>query len=186
MWAVVLRTALSACAPTGASDFREQHLADLSRYCAACWRNARLPMDHWPDCTQEVFRRLLERVPAGQWNLLLKNDTEERRELVRAIDAVRKRLQRDRHRTQTGEDWASEIASPQTQQCDENRQELDSASQKLLTQRQRQIVSLTRAGWSVPEIAENLTTTCDRVSDEKYKAIQKRRKYFAGRGELNV
>ena len=71
-------------------------IADMSRYCATCWRNARLPMDCWSDCTQEVFRRLLERVPTDAWNQVLRGEGEERREFLRAIDTVKKRTQRAR------------------------------------------------------------------------------------------
>ncbi len=48
------------------------------------------------DCTQEVCCRLLGKARAGQLdlNLVLADDTAERRELVRAIDMVRKRVQR--------------------------------------------------------------------------------------------
>src|SRR5437588_6310716 len=69
-------------------------IQDLSRYCTACWRNARLHPDSWNDCTQEVFCRLLERVAPEAWGTLLQSEGEDRRELVRAIDAVKKRTQR--------------------------------------------------------------------------------------------
>src|SRR4051794_37694889 len=96
--AMVLGTALTAFTPVTSVaapvEPEGRIVADLGRYCTACWRNARLPVDLWGDCTQEVFRRLLERVPATQWDQLLALDTPERRELVRAIDAVKKRTQR--------------------------------------------------------------------------------------------
>ena len=69
---------------------------DIQRYCTVCWRNARLDPGLWDDCTQEVCCRLLSKARAGQLdlNLVLAEDTSERRELVRAIDMVRKRVQR--------------------------------------------------------------------------------------------
>src|SRR5215469_8324291 len=69
---------------------------DIQRYCTVCWKNARLDPGLWDDCTQEVCCRLLGKVRSGQLdlNLVLAEDTEERRELVRAIDMVRKRVQR--------------------------------------------------------------------------------------------
>src|SRR5215203_118207 len=69
---------------------------DIQRYCTACWRNARLDPGLWDDCTQEVCCRLLGKARAGQLdlNLVLGDDTPERRELIRAIDMVRKRVQR--------------------------------------------------------------------------------------------
>ena len=65
---------------------------DIQRYCTACWRNARLDPGLWDDCTQEVCCRLLGKVRVGQLdlNLVMAEDTPERRELVRAIDMVRK------------------------------------------------------------------------------------------------
>src|SRR5436305_15099247 len=74
MMAVVLGTALSAMpssAIAGAPSCPETTLkaiADMNRYCSTCWRNARLPMDSWTDCTQEVFKKLLERVPQDGWD----------------------------------------------------------------------------------------------------------------------
>ena len=69
---------------------------DIQRYCTVCWRNARLDPRLWDDCTQEVCCRLLTKARDGQLDLtlVLADDTPERRELVRAIDMVRKRVQR--------------------------------------------------------------------------------------------
>src|SRR5579883_1141232 len=69
---------------------------DIQRYCTVCWRNARLDPRLWDDCTQEVCCRLLTKAREGQLDLtqVLAEDTPERRELVRAIDMVRKRVQR--------------------------------------------------------------------------------------------
>src|SRR5262249_51769500 len=102
MMAVVLGTALStlpspALANDGANPNGETTLkaiADMNRYCSTCWRNARLPMDSWTDCTQEVFKKLLERVPQNSWDRVLQTEGNERREFLRAIDAVKKRTQR--------------------------------------------------------------------------------------------
>src|SRR3954451_2383034 len=71
---------------------------DIQRYCTVCWRNARLDPGLWDDCTQEVCCRLVGKARAGQLDLngVLAEDTPERRELVRAIDMVRKRVQRSR------------------------------------------------------------------------------------------
>src|SRR4051812_12709825 len=92
--AVVLGTALSAlgAAPGTAAGLPEgtvRAVSDISRYCTTCWRNAHLSQESWTDCTQEVFVRLLERVSPDAWCLVLKEDGEERREFLRAIDAVK-------------------------------------------------------------------------------------------------
>src|ERR1700722_16653334 len=93
--AMVLGTALTALVPSSLPASPET-VSDISRYCAACWRNARLPADRWSDCTQDVFVRLLERVAPDAWNRVLADDGDERREFLRAIDAVKKRTQRGR------------------------------------------------------------------------------------------
>src|SRR5713226_9577925 len=77
--AMVLGTALTALGPTaGAASAEETTRAvqDISRYCTTCWRNARLHPDCWPDCTQDVFSRLLERVPADGWDRVLRDEGE--------------------------------------------------------------------------------------------------------------
>src|SRR4051812_40718665 len=84
--AMVLGTALSV-APgqaQAASERAQEAAGDMARYCSTCWRNARLPGDSWADCTQEVFRRLLERVPTEAWDRVLGDEGEERREFLRA------------------------------------------------------------------------------------------------------
>src|SRR5438874_1182076 len=100
--AMVLGTALAAFgqpASAQAAEISPGAVNDVSRYCTACWRNARLPVDRWGDCTQEVMTRLLERVPVSSWNRALANESAERREFLRAIDTVKKRHQRERARS---------------------------------------------------------------------------------------
>ena len=86
--AVVLGTALSAGSAEAcrsvSSHSDSAAVTDISRYCTACWRNARLNPDCWADCTQEVFVRLLERLSPDDWSLALKGDGNERREFFRA------------------------------------------------------------------------------------------------------
>src|ERR1700732_1090480 len=99
LMAVVLGTALAPLAPeapANASEISPQAINNISKYCTVCWRNARLPQDQWSDCTQEVLTRLLQNLPAKAWTRVLGNETEERREFIRAIDAVKKRYQRGR------------------------------------------------------------------------------------------
>src|SRR5947208_931677 len=96
MMAVVLGAALTVgVAPVEAAASPQQEatlkaIQAMDRYCTACWRNARLPATCWDDCTQEVFRRLLQRVPTNAWSTLLASEGPERKEFLRAIDAVKK------------------------------------------------------------------------------------------------
>ena len=54
-------------------------------------------------------------------------------------------------------------------------EQIVSASESCLSDRQQRILSLMRDGWRVGEIAEELQIPQARVSDEKYKAIVKLR-----------
>jgi RNA polymerase sigma factor (sigma-70 family) len=154
-------------------------LADLSRYCAVCWRNARLPLDCWSDCTQEVFMRLLERVPLAAWSKLLDNDCVERREFVRAIDTVKKRVQRSRKSVAHPVEIVPDAAAADRARLAEDREELQRASEKVLSGRQQTILRRCCAGHSIVDIATELGIGVERVSDEKYKAIRKLREHLA-------
>jgi RNA polymerase sigma factor (sigma-70 family) len=176
MVAVVLGTALAAGEAQAGPDPRA--VQDISRYCQACWRNARLPADRWGDCTQEVFTRLLERVDSDKWLAVLKDDeTAERREFLRAIDAVKKRVQRARKFGALSPELADARGRGENSVRDD-REAVAHAAREVLGQRQRRILELTAAGWAVPEIADELKTTPERVSDEKYKAVRKLQHYF--------
>jgi RNA polymerase sigma factor (sigma-70 family) len=142
-----------------------------------CWRNARLPADRWDDCTQQVFTRLLERVEPAKWSTLLADETDDRREFIRAIDAVKKRTQRARKYADLSADVGDE-RNRSGSHLREQREAVDQAANQVLSPRQRKIVELTCDGWAVPEIATELKTTPERVSDEKYKAIRKLRTHL--------
>lgn len=163
---------------------------DIQRYCAVCWRNARLDPGLWDDCTQEVCCRLLGKARAGELdlNLVLADDTAERRELVRAIDMVRKRVQRAR-RLQPLDDQST--PGPDLDRRDRERQELgeilEAARRAVLSPRQDRIVELWTRGWNVPEISRTLGLSSARVSDEKYKALRKLERHLADRrDDLNL
>ena len=175
--AVVLGTALTAFGSTGESTL--QAIADMGRYCTTCWRNARLPADSWTDCTQEVFRRLLERLPADAWQRVLAGDGDERREFLRAIDTVKKRSQRSRK-------WAGHdmehVADPRGEGLADEREAVERAAREWLSPRQRRILQMSFEGWAVHEMAQELGLPVERVSDEKYKAIRKLRAHLADAG----
>jgi ATP/maltotriose-dependent transcriptional regulator MalT len=149
---------------------------DIQRYCTVCWRNARLDPRLWDDCTQEVCCRLLTKARGGQLDLtqVLAEDTPERRELVRAIDMVRKRVQRTkRFKPLDGLTTpTSDLDQRQRNQL-ELGEILESARRAVLSRRQDRIIELWMRGWSVPEIGTELELPLTRVSDEKYKALRK-------------
>jgi RNA polymerase sigma factor (sigma-70 family) len=181
MVAMVLGTALAA-APSRASASQTaapgaKAVTDISKYCQTCWRNARLPADRWQDCTQEVFVRLLERVETDKWgSVLVDSETMERREFLRAIDAVKKRTQRARKFAGLSPDQPDHRLVNTTTK--DERDAVAKAANEVLSPRQRRLLDLTADGWSVPEIAKELGTTVERVSDEKYKAVKKLQHYL--------
>ncbi len=186
MMAVVLGTAMTAgegqaSAPrdsvAASADVSSDAVRDITRYCQVCWRNARLPADRWDDCTQLVFTRLLERVAPDKWAGLLRDEDENRREFIRAIDAVKKRTQRARKYTDLSLDVADNRNRTDSY-VREQREAIELAATEVLSERQRKIVELTADGWAVPDIAVELRTTPERISDEKYKAIRKLRSHL--------
>lgn len=189
MMAMVLGTAISALGSSSAqarADIPPTAIDNVARYCTACWRNARLPADRWGDCTQEVFSRLLTTVDAKGWQMLLARDSEQRRELIRAIDAVKKQATRDRKRTVPLTCVVNDDRDSGDRIRAEVRDALDLASSELLSDRQRRIIDMSFDGWTVQDIARELALGTERVSDEKYKAVRKLRDYFTRVDALNA
>jgi hypothetical protein len=155
---------------------------DIQRYCTVCWRNARLDPRLWDDCTQEVCCRLLGKARDGQLDLtqVLADDTPERRELVRAIDMVRKRVQRTK-KFQPLDNFTTPVTDLDHRERDrlELGEILEAARHAVLTVRQDRIIELWMRGWSVPEIGAELKLPVTRVSDEKYKALRKLESHLA-------
>jgi RNA polymerase sigma factor (sigma-70 family) len=174
--AFLVGAALSAM--PAAADGGEVAVRDISRYCTACWRNARLQPDCWSDCTQEVFSRLLERLNPERWTNVLKLESEERREFLRAIDAVKKRTQRA-HRVAPLVEEAADGRQADRDGVEEQRRWVMDEAQRSLTSRQTDILQKSLDGWSVQEIASEMALPPARVSDEKYKAIRKLREVAA-------
>ena len=173
MVAVVLGTAIAASSAEGSTGPNPKAVQDISKYCQTCWRNARLPNDRWQDCTQEVFVRLLERIEAEKWDAVLKDDeTTERREFIRAIDAVKKRTQRARKFANVTSDVA-EYRNRNENDLRDDREIVAKAAREVLSPRQRKILELTADGWTIPQVAIELAAPVERISDEKYKAIKK-------------
>ena len=136
---------------------------------------ARATFSTWADCTQDVLVRLLERVPVNAWSRSLADEGDERREFLRAIDAVKKRVQRARKWVGAADDQFADSRDASDRELADERDAVLAAARESLSDRQHQIVRRTLEGWSVPEIARELKTSPERVSDEKYKAIRKLR-----------
>ncbi len=179
--AVVLGTALTALASgqsTAATpDTTLKAVSELGRYCSTCWRNANLPPDAWTDCTQEVLTKLLERVPENSWAQILHGEGEERREFLRAIDAVKKRTQRAR-RFSGAVEYVADHRQQNEWRLASEREMVHAAAKEVLSPRQQRILQLSFEGWAVQEMAQELCLPAERVSDEKYKAIRKLREHL--------
>jgi RNA polymerase sigma factor (sigma-70 family) len=186
MAAVLLGTMAALSNSTARAEFNgaDRAVADISRYCTACWRNARLHPEVWSDCTQQVFARLLERVPPQDWERSLRGDGLERREFLRAIDAVKKRSRRERWLGNLPEGGVADRHNPDERRLADDRDAVRNAARQLLSDRQQQILRLSFEGWSVHDIASNLDLPEARVSDEKYKAVRKLREHFTGHSGL--
>jgi RNA polymerase sigma factor (sigma-70 family) len=125
-----------------------------------------------------VLYRLLKNLPASAWDQVMTQETEERREFVRAIDAVKKRFQRNRWQSAVAPEFLADARDTENRSRNEERDAMDEAARRVLTSRQQRILQLICAGANVSEIAQELSMTPERVSDEKYKAIQKLRAHF--------
>src|SRR5438477_8941800 len=156
--AMVLGTALSTMgsAAAGVAPVEDRAVNDISRYCTTCWRNARLDPDSWPDCTQEVFCRLLERVAPEDWGKMLKIEGTDRREFLRAIDAVKKRSQRSRKCSHMEMDTLADRRAHPERDLADHRDAVHQAASQLLSSRQQEILQWSFDGWSVHEIAKKL------------------------------
>ncbi len=121
-----------------------------------------------------MFRRLLERVPPVAWDRVLGDEGEERREFVRAIDAVKKRTQRAR-KWSSSTDTVADCRDLEERRRADERDAVRRAAESLLSPRQQRVLQLSFEGWSVQEIADELGVGPERISDEKYKAVRKLR-----------
>lgn len=158
-----------------------QVVRQIQRYCSASWQNANVPRAEWQDCSQQVFLELLQRIPRGQLaNAIACPASDERRELNRSIWRIVKRWRRRvRHPSLDGYDAADPATLAVHQTDDDVLERVTQAAAEQLTQRQACIFSLLCEGHSIGQISEHLNIPAQRVSDEKYRAIQKIRRYVS-------
>jgi DNA-binding CsgD family transcriptional regulator len=156
-----------------------QAIESIDRYCRASWRNARIDRQDWEECTQQTFAEMLDRVSRDRWIEAIENtQSHERRELNRSIWRVAQRWRRSPRFQQVEADQLGhttfESDRSDRPRLDEVLQMIDSPDSGL-TPRQQDVLRRWVDGNSVAEIATQLDVTPARVSDEKYKAIQKLR-----------
>lgn len=172
--AVAIATAVNG-GSAAASEGRA--IEKLEQYCSASWRNAGIKRDEWDDCTQQALTELLEQVQREGLPQAIENgESLERRELNRAIwRLVQRQRRKPRLRSFDEARTLAPSAFPSMNSLNTDWERVSDAASTALSDRQRQILELSRAGYRVAEIAEQLRTTPQRVSDEKYKAIAKLR-----------
>lgn len=158
-----------------ASRFESGAWQQIQSYCNASWRNSRIPDSDWDDCTQQVFLELLERMPeADLVRSINESDSEQRRELNRAIWRISKRVSRETTLLPlNGYDVAERQSSDQYELQHQQRQQVSEIASDKLGSRQSQIVDRLLKGQSIGEIANALNTSAARISDAKYRAIKK-------------
>lgn len=164
-------------------------LKKIQAYCTRSWLNAGIARQEWDDCTQDVYLRLLSRLTRQQIARAIDDpDSEERRELNRAIWAASQRRRRaQRHaslNTDTVRQTKTDPWPAKMEALQQVRGAIDSSEAKL-SPRQREIVTRWSNGEAISEIAAELKLSPARVSDEKYKAIQKLRCHFSAETELS-
>ncbi len=181
--AVVIGTALSVYAAPGQAaatptpQATAQAIADMSRYCVTCWRNAasvsrlldRLHARGLPSFARTAADRRLGSGAARRWGGTTRIPPRHRhrqeahpaaRKFSPAIESVAD--QHDQYRRDLREE----------------REVVRQAAAEVLTPRQQRILQLSFEGWSVQDMSEELQLPVERVSDEKYKAIRKLRAHL--------
>lgn len=188
----VATAALISCTAAEADAGRGERLSEtevieqIESYCSTSWRNAKIPRTEWADCSQQVFSELLQRVPRGELSNAMANpNSDERRELNRAIWRISKRWLRAKRCAPLG---TSDCPDPSTvaascEQRDTVEQVMKVAAQRL-TPRQCSILNHFCEGDSIGQISKRLGISSARVSDEKYRAIQTLRRHVGETSEV--
>jgi DNA-directed RNA polymerase specialized sigma24 family protein len=175
---VAVVTAMNT-APTQAEQDRAYD--QISRYCSVCWRNAGVDPQQYDDLTHDVIAELLERISSRELPLAInERDSTQHRELKRSVWRVAQRWRR-RHKSVNfyeGFDCEDNAIRPRSD-ADENWAEIGAMSERWLSSRQCSILRLSRDGFAASEIANELAISPERVSDQKYKAIQRLREVLA-------
>ena len=161
-------------------------LAQLDRYLGRAWFRAGLTAQQHDDCTQAVYTSLLQSLgrdrfdslvgEIGQFGIrdVLSRETAEGPDFFRAVDAVKKRAQRERSfQPLDGVDAAT------THRPDGSTADWQSTVQEAILQslspREAALIQATLQGESPAEIANQWGVAPKTVSNEKTRAFQKLR-----------
>lgn len=161
-------------------------LAQLDRYLGRAWSRAGISSQSHDDCTQAVYTSLLQSLgrdrfdsllgEIGQFGIrdVLSRETLEGPDFFRAVDAVKKRAQRERSfQPLDGVDAASTIRAEGTQA--DWKSTVQEAISQSLSPREAALIQATLQGESPAEIANQWGIAPKTVSNEKTRAFQKLR-----------
>lgn len=176
--AVALATAVGGSVVGSEAD--ASTLEQLQRYCVSSWRHAGIRRQDWDDCTQQALLELVALLPQdGLSTAVHDRASHERRELNRAVWRLVQRCRRapkhdsfDERQPPTHR-ASHPLSSSNHSDADRDWEAVMQAAAEVLSDRQLEILQLSREGWRAAEIAERIGISAQRVSDEKYKAITK-------------
>lgn len=162
-------------------------LQQLDRYLGRTWARAGIPPHKGDDCTQSVYLLLMESLGRTDFDRLLTDigdhgirtvlsrETAEGPLFFRAIDAVKKRAQRE-HSYNSLDDapFDPEAAAGPS----DSARNLDEAIRLTLNPRETELIRSTLAGESPAEIAERWGVAPKTVSNEKTRVFSKLRLFL--------
>lgn len=100
-------TSAAAALTAGAKVSQSELLRKIEAYCTRSWQNAGVARQDWSDCTNDVFVRVLRTLgKEGLHRAIEVKESEQRRELNRAIWATAQRWRRSPKLSPLGDDDA--------------------------------------------------------------------------------
>jgi RNA polymerase sigma factor (sigma-70 family) len=163
-------------------------IAQLDRYLGRSWARAGLPPTKHDDSTQAVYVSLIENLGRPGFDRLLSDigqngikdvlsrETAEGPTFFRAIDAVKKRAQREHQYTSLDD---AEFDPPAAAGPSELARSLGEAIEQTLNPREAELIRSTLAGETPAEIAERWGVAAKTVSNEKTRVLSKLREFLA-------
>jgi len=109
---------------------------------------------------------------------IAQGESDERRELNRAIWRIIKRQQRSDARSILHMGWRDSSHSARAQEVDDLLADVIHIGKQALSARQLCIVQMASEGYTIADIANHLGIPVARASDEKYRSIQRIRERF--------
>jgi len=161
-------------------------LAQVDRYLGRAWFRAGIAAQQHDDCTQAVYASLLQNLGRDRFDSLLgeigqvgirdvlSRETPEGPDFFRAVDAVKKRAQRERSfQPLDGVEAASTVRADGTRS--DWKSTVQEAISRSLSPREAALIQATLQGESPAEIANQWGIAPKTVSNEKTRAFQKLR-----------